>query len=149
VAQPWTWIFQSTPGEWLLREALAEEPRLLWKVSRYKNDINVGDTVWMWESGRDACLLARCTVTSRPRLQPADPRYEKYVVDPKYREDMWRAGLRVERVFDKPLPREELVADESLAALPPIGGPTTARRGTNFSVKPPEAAILEAMANGR
>ena len=149
MAAPWTWIFQSTPGDWDLRRCLVEQPGLFWKVSAYKNDINIGDTVFMWESGSDAALLARCSVTSRPRKQPADPKYAPYVRHRKYLEEMVRARLRVDLVLTSPLKRRELIEHAVLADQLPIGGAPGARQGTNFNVHPTAASLLAELAAAR
>jgi hypothetical protein len=148
-AAPWTWFFPCNPKHWDLRRCLAEQPGLFWKVSSYKKDIQIGETVYMWESGPKAALLARCSVTSRPRLQPADPKYAPYMRDPKYRQDMWRARLHVEQAFASPIPRDELVEHALLADQLPIGGPASARQGTNFSVPPAAAELLDRLTRDR
>ena len=145
----WTWIFQCNPKEWDLRRCLAEQPGLFWKVASHKNEIKLDHTVFMWESGPEAALLARCVVTSKPRLQPADPKYAPYMRDRKYLKEMWRARLRVERVFDDPLTRDELLQHELLANQLPIGGAPAARQGTNFSVHPDAARLLEHLTSDR
>jgi hypothetical protein len=103
----------------------------------------------MWESGPKAALVARCSVTSTPRLQPADLKYAPYLRDPKYREDMWRARLRVERAFASPIPRDELLGHALLANQLPIGGLASARQGTNFSVPPATAELLDRLTRDR
>jgi len=149
MAQPWTWVFQSNPTEWDLVRCLQEQPRLFWKVSHYKKDINPGDTVYMWQSSAQAMLLARCSVTSKPRLQPADPKYATYMKHRKYLEDTWRCRLVVEQVFSEPLDREELLEHPLLAEQLPIGGQAPARQGTNFSVPPDPSRLLAELTRNR
>jgi hypothetical protein len=52
MAAPWTWIFQANPDQWDARRCLSEQPGLFWKVAAYRSDINIGDTVYLWESGK-------------------------------------------------------------------------------------------------
>jgi hypothetical protein len=73
--------------------------------------------------------------TLRPELQP-------YVRHPKYLEEIRRAGLLVERVIQPELTRAMLVKHPLLSQLAPIGGPSAARQGTNFSVPPVAAELL-------
>ena len=138
--KPWTWIFQSNPRQWDLRGALAQEPRLSWKVSSFRADIKVGDTVYMWECGARAALLARCTVISPPRVELAQAKYERYALDPKYLDEMCRAELSVDLVLGDPLCREALLQHAELRNQRPIGGAT--HQGTNFDVPPDPAALL-------
>ena len=149
MAVQWTWIFQSTPGDWDLRRCLLEQPGLFWKVSAYKSDINVGDTVYMWESGADAALLAQCSVTARPRMQPADPKYASYIRHPKYLDEMVRTRLKVEVVLRSPLTRLELMKHALLEKQLRIGGAPGARQGTNFNVHPDAAKLLAELVAAR
>lgn len=142
----WTWIFQAKPGEWDLRGQLAEQPRAQWKVSAFAADTKIGDTVYLWESGANAALLARCRLTSRPAVQPLRPDLQQYVRHPKYLGEIKRAGLVVEHVIEPELPRSVLVEHPVLAQLAPIAGPTAARQGTNFSVPPRAAELLDRLA---
>ena len=141
VTSNWTWIFQAKPGEWDLRGQLAEQPRAQWKVSAFGADMKIGDTVYLWESGPNAALLARCRLMSKPAVQPLRPELRSYVRHPKYLGEIKRVGLLIEQVIRPELSRTVLVEHAALAELAPIGGPPTARQGTNFSV-PPEAAVL-------
>lgn len=144
----WTWIFQAKPGDWDLRGQLAEQPRAQWKVSAFAAEMKVGDTVYLWESGPTAALLARCRLTSKPAVQPLRPELRPYVRHRKYLGEIKRAGLAVERVIDPELPRAALLEHAELAELAPIGGPTAARQGTNFSVPPSAAALLDRLVAG-
>lgn len=104
--------------------------------------MKIGDAVYLWESGANAALLARCRLTSKPAVQPLRPELQPYVRHPKYLEEIRRAGLLVERVIQPELTRTMLVKHPLLAQLAPIGGPSAARQGTNFSVPPPAAELL-------
>jgi len=145
----WTWIFQAKPGEWDLRSQLAEQPRAQWKVATFAAEMKIGDTVYLWESGPKAALLARCRLTSKPVVQPLRPELRAYVRHPKYLGEIRRAGLLVELVIEPELTRQELLEHPALAALAPIGGPTAARQGTNFSVPPQAAELLDALVGSR
>jgi hypothetical protein len=148
VTQNWTWIFQAKPGDWDLRGQLAEQTRAQWKVSAYAADMKIGDTVYLWESGRNAALLAKCRLTAKPTVQPLRPELRPYVRHPKYLGEIRRAGLVVEQVIRPELPRALLVEHELLSNLPPIGGRPAARQGTNFSVPPQAAALRDRLVRG-
>src|SRR4051794_19662095 len=109
MAKNWTWIFQAKPGEWDLRGQLAEQPRAQWKVSAFAADMKVGDTVYLWESGRDAALLAKCQLPSRPAVRPLRPELRPYVRHPKYLGEIRRAGLTVEQLIEPEMTRGELL----------------------------------------
>ncbi len=105
--------------------------------------MQIGDTVYLWESGPNAALLARCRLTSMPAVQSLRPELQPYVRHAKYLGEIKRAGLVVERVIRPELTRTTLIEHALLAKLAPIGGPTAARQGTNFSVPPPAAELLD------
>jgi hypothetical protein len=149
VSTNWTWIFQAKPGEWDLRSPLAEQPRAQWKVATFAAKMKIGDTVYLWESGPNAALLARCRLTSKPVVQPLRPELRDYVRHPKYLGEIRRAGHVVEFVIEPELTRQELLEHAAFAALAPIGGPTAARQGTNFSVPPQAAELLDALVGSR
>lgn len=138
----WTWIFQAKPGDWELRRQLAEQPRAQWKVATFAGEMKIGDAVYLWESGPNAALLAKCRLTSKPAVQLLRPELRPYVQNLKYLEEIRRAGLLVERVIQPELTRAELIKHPPLAELAPIGGPSAARQGTNFSVPPVAAELL-------
>ena len=145
----WTWIFQAKPGEWELRRQLAEQTRAQWKVATFAADMKIGDTVYLWESGKNAALLARCRLSSKPAVQPLRAELRPYALHPKYLGEIRRAGLVVEQRIEPELTREELCAHETLAALVPIGGAAAARQGTNFSVPPADARLLAELVAAR
>jgi hypothetical protein len=133
---------QAKPGDWDLRSQLAEQPRAQWKVSTFAAETKIGDAVYLWESGPNAALLAKCRLTSKPAVQLLRPELRPYVRHPKYLEEIRRAGLLVECVIQPELTRAELIKHPLLAELAPIGGPSAARQGTNFSVPPAAAELL-------
>jgi hypothetical protein len=87
-------------------------------------------------------LLARCRLASKAAVQPLRAELQPYVRHPKYLGEIRRAGLLVEQVIEPELTRAVLLEHPELAGLAPIGGPTAARQGTNFSVPPAAAALL-------
>ena len=62
-----TWIFQGKPEIWN-GTAGVELTDIHWVVRQHENDIQVGDRVYIWQSGADAGIIATATVTSGPTL---------------------------------------------------------------------------------
>jgi len=67
-----TWIFQSNPELFDLPAALAELSELTWVAREHVHEIMPGDTVYLWESGRDAGIVARARVMTAPAEMPQD-----------------------------------------------------------------------------
>ncbi len=43
------WIFKCNPDKYRLADRLADpNPTLTWTVSRFRHEINAGDTVFLW-----------------------------------------------------------------------------------------------------
>jgi predicted RNA-binding protein with PUA-like domain len=61
------WIFKSNPSLFKLDERLRDpEPITTWKVSRYKDDIQIGDLAFIWRTGDKRGIVAVMEITSKP-----------------------------------------------------------------------------------
>jgi hypothetical protein len=145
-----TWIFQSNPDQFDLDAYLGTSPtQLPWLVTRYAQQIEVGDRVFIWRtkgSGeKDAGIIAEATVVA-----PAMPRPESADAVSFWRANaeqmahvLPRALLRLTRVASKKevLRREWLAQDPVLSELPNI----KMAAGTNYPVTQQQAARLYAL----
>ena len=73
-----TWIFQGNPEVFDIDSYLAASAGLItWRVARYAEHIEPGDTVYIWRSQGDqpqmAGIVAEGTVAEPPRVQLDDP----------------------------------------------------------------------------
>jgi predicted RNA-binding protein with PUA-like domain len=73
------WIFQSNPNYYDLTGAIDELTEITWAVNQYKKQIHAGDKVYLWESGKDAGILAVATVLSDPDHIHDDNREIKFI----------------------------------------------------------------------
>ena len=62
------WIFQANPKIYDLEGSLKSLNKQKWSVRQYKNEIKIGDTVYLWQSGPNAGILAKSTVLTKPAL---------------------------------------------------------------------------------
>lgn len=141
-----TWIFQSNPAYYLLSDALKQLPELLWGVKQHAGEIHVGDQVFLWESGRDAGVVALATVTTEPGVATEDGRDRDFVTDP----EALKSGhplvtLRIDRVLNERLSKARLTTHAVLGGLSIIKRPPL---GTNFAVTPEQARALLALLPG-
>jgi hypothetical protein len=82
-----TWLFQGNPDDFNLDGYLATRPpEFPWLVTRYADDIAVGDRVYIWrtqgEQATDAGVIAEAEVIAPPALRPESPDAVRF----------WRAG---------------------------------------------------------
>jgi predicted RNA-binding protein with PUA-like domain len=111
------WLVQGNPAKWRVHEFFADGNELdSWSVTRYRDQIQQGDDVALWLTGRDAGVVGLGTVTGEVEDVVGDP-------DPYWtrREDAdavrMRMPLRLTEVFlDAPITREELRHDPRFAA---------------------------------
>lgn len=61
-----TWIFQANPKTYNIDGALQKLKEITWSVTRYKNEIQPGDRVFLWRSGGEAGIVADGTVMTAP-----------------------------------------------------------------------------------
>jgi len=61
------WIFKTNPDKYLLDERLRDaEPKISWKVTRYKDEIKNGDIAFIWRTGENRGICAVMKIDSDP-----------------------------------------------------------------------------------
>jgi hypothetical protein len=143
-----TWIFQGNPKWFDIDGFLATSPaRAFWTVSRYKDEIAVGDRVFLWRSvGKGdgvSGIVAEATVISPAVPRPDDEMSRPFWLtgDPKEIKD--RADLRFVRVANKReiLKRDWLQEDPVLRDLLIL----KSANSTNFKIDDHHAKRLDAL----
>lgn len=120
------WVFQADPARYVLS---VEVPRIgighsdSWLVTRYKDQIEIGDRILLWQSGPVSGIYALGQVLNAPALRDGELR-----VDVQYT-----------RLLPRPILKEELKSHPVLSALQIIKAP----QGTNFLVTPEQWAALQ------
>jgi len=64
------WIFQCNPDSYDLPGALRESSVETWLANQNRSEIKPGDTVYLWETGKQSGILAVATVLSDPAMMP-------------------------------------------------------------------------------
>jgi hypothetical protein len=140
--QPRAWIFQANPTLYDLESALQTLTELTWLVRQHKDDIKQGDTVYLWEGGSDAGIIAVATVTAGPALRGQNEQDTVFDRDAtKFAGDQLRVLLRVERVLGNRLSRVDLRTHPILQNMTILKAP----QGTNFALSVDEARALSAL----
>lgn len=128
---PRAWIFQSNPDQYDLPAALGGRSEFYWLVRRYEREIHVGDRVYLWETGREAGVVAIAVVASEPDVVE-DPD-DEFTRDPAaFTGARPRALLRITEIVEPRLARVEIKANPILATLMNL----RIFQGTNFPLTP-------------
>ena len=138
------WIFKYNPEKYRLADRLADpNPDITWTVSRYRDQIAPGDTIFIWETGPErgirAVLRAVATPQHMAELESEQPYWAQRDNDIRCRV---RATI-IERDVD--LPHTDLRQVPGLENLSVFHG---FQQGTNFPVTPDEGAILLGLIRG-
>lgn len=131
-----TWIFQCNPDRFDIDGFLKHNVgQLSWLVARYKDDIGIGDTVYLWRSGDDAGIVGEAEVIGPVETRQDDPDALPYWIGgDEGAEPAPRVRMRLKRVANgrEVIQRNWLKEDHELRDLSIIKMPT----GTNFPVAP-------------
>ncbi|MBV5259468.1 EVE domain-containing protein [Synechococcus moorigangaii CMS01] len=129
------WLFQGNPRYHRVLDAIREQTTMPWLVTRYKNQIQVGDGVLIWVAGEAAGIYAIAEVIAPPVVMAAtDIQDMNYWTDQsRLRADKPRSQIRlIRRLLGQPLRKIELRFDGILRDLDVIHTPG----GTNFKITP-------------
>jgi len=133
------WIFKCNPERYRLDERLADRAnsRITWTISRFKDEIGPGDTVFLWVTGNDRGIRAIMRVDDAPRMMPELESERAYWFDDDTKERLRVVGTLTH--WNVNLRHDELRATEGLAELSVFKG---FQQATNFPVTPEEGMIL-------
>jgi predicted RNA-binding protein with PUA-like domain len=118
------WLVQSNPAKWRVREFFAHGNQLeSWSITRYRDQIQQGDDVALWLSGREAGVVALGVVTGDVEDVVGDD--GPYWTDPADAHAVrMRMPLRLTEAFlDAPVTREELRHDRRFAGATILSQP--------------------------
>jgi hypothetical protein len=132
------WIFKCNPGKYRLTDRLADpNPTLTWTVSRHRDEIGPGDTVFLWETGPNRGIRAVMRVDQAPCLMVELESEQSYWAE-RDTQEQWRVlGTLTHR--DVGLIHTDLREVPGLENLSVFHG---FQQQTNFPVTPEEGAIL-------
>lgn len=134
------WVFQASPQYYDIVGAIRTLQEQTWLVSQHREEIHVGDTVFMWEAGSNAGIAGIARVETEPNEILAKDDEKPFVRnEEKFAGLQPRVVLRILRVLRQRLTRKQLMIDETLRSLRVIANP----RGTNFPVSPEQLRKLK------
>ncbi|HII06454.1 MAG TPA: EVE domain-containing protein [Methanotrichaceae archaeon] len=133
------WVFQSNPKYYDLAGAINELTEITWAVNQYKKQIHAGGRVYLWESGKDAGILAVATVLSDPDYISDDDKDKKFIRSgEKFSEKGLQVSLHIDFVLPERIMRKDMLDHPVLRSLEVITFPNA----TNFAVTKEQARIL-------
>jgi predicted RNA-binding protein with PUA-like domain len=137
-----TWIFQSNPAIYDLSRAVKRLPTLSWNAAQHVADMQIGDRVFLWQSGPEAGIVGVATITEPPAPSRMTAEELRFAVQPeRFSSERMRAGLRVNETLERPLLRRDLMTVPGLSEMEILRQP----QATNFRVTAKEAEILTSL----
>lgn len=138
------WLFQANPTVYNLAEELKTKSVgdvADWSVSRYRDEMDPGETVLLWQGGEHAGIYALGELIGEPFERPTGEFWPDREDRP---ETEWAVPYRYTRILDRPLVKADLQRHPILRELLVIQMP----QGTNFMVTPEQWSALQEMIDG-
>lgn len=131
------WVFQANPKQYDVDAALEALDHIWWRVPQYTSEIQVGDLVVVWRSGKEAGVIGVGRVLAPPQLHVPDESEARFVVHPD------EAPSSTTRVLVAVAPAH-FIAKERVKAIPELSEHliVTAPMGTVFRLSADEWAAL-------
>lgn len=132
------WLFQASPKVFQLRRALQSEALETFVVTSHKHEIEAGDKVILWQSGREAGCYGLATIVSAVgaiEISEAERAFFKTEIDEKS-----RVKIKVDyNLWNKPITRELLMGNPAFKDLY-VGLP-----GSNFVATKKQYEAIEGL----
>lgn len=141
------WIFQGNPKYYDVIRAVDELDSIAWGVNQSGKQIKAGDKVYIWQSGKEAGIVASGTITTDPKMHESekDDPYNITFHDEIDDSEFLAVNIDIERRFTKNIIyRTLLKADKRTCKMEVITYPGA----TNFRVKDAEDTVIESVIDG-
>lgn len=130
------WIFQGNPDIFDMEKYINSKEDITWTVTRYSDEIEVGDEVFIWRSGENAGIIALANVISRPDNSIKED------ADQLWKEHLKKEGLKtalriVSRYTETPLLKKQImpiIPELSILKQP---------QGSNFKISRDDAQAIK------
>ena len=111
------WLFQGNPKYYRILDGIRDFTQMPWLVTRYAKEMQLGDGVLVWMSGKDAGVYAIAEIIESPKLMPELPD-SGYWLDKSRLGDKPFATLRfTDKLLERPMLRSDLKQDPVLKSL--------------------------------
>jgi hypothetical protein len=137
---PRYWVFQANPNYYDINASLQELRDMTWLIKQQTGKIHLGDKIFIWESGKNAGVLAVGSVTSEPAVIDELAAMAKYTCSNNLgAAKELRAQVRVDYVLPTRIDKATVRATPALSQMTILRAPI----GTNFRITRDQAYNLE------
>ncbi len=144
-AEPAAWIFQASDSYFDLTGALRDLREFTWLVRQHADRIHAEDSVFLWQAGNDAGVVALGKVLTDPAPIPQLEEERRFNVSTdKFEGVQNRVRVKIEKVLTQRVTKRAILGHPVLGSLTIITAPT----GTNFRVTPEQARALFKLIEG-
>lgn len=141
-----SWIFQANPKIYDIDGAIRQLKEVNWRVAQHKERIRKGHRVYVWRSGPEAAIIAIAVVLIDPAVLPEPEEQRAFDRGGEESElHQLRVTLRVERLVEPPLTKDELRRQSGLENLLIL----RMTQGTNFPITAEESHLIEDLIDNR
>ncbi|HEV8069210.1 MAG TPA: EVE domain-containing protein [Planctomycetaceae bacterium] len=147
------WIFKWNPDDYDLDGRLKDpDPNTSSKVTKYQNEIALGDIAFIWQTGNDRGIRAVMRIDKAPGNWPELEVEKRYAKEPESDDCLRVVGTLIRRSVH--LRQPEIEAEIEKAGAGRFSLLTAVRQGTNFRLRSDEGEVLlrlvdDAIANRR
>lgn len=141
-----SWIFQGNPDRYDVMGAVTNLKECTWTVHQYANKVRPGDKVYIWESGRNAGVIAIGQVLTKPELMTRLAEEEPYFRDASLvgSEPASRVRVGIQQVLSAKITRDQFIDHPILSQASILEQP----QGTVFPLSSEQAAALDELISG-
>lgn len=126
------WLFQGNPKYYRVLDSIHDFEQMYWLVTRYTEDIAVGDGVLIWSAGKKAGIYAIGEVIEPVKTLNKVPDDNYWIIKKMSQPNAKRVLIYfTAKLLDNPILYQELIQNNILNNLSVISDP----RGTNFKLK--------------
>jgi hypothetical protein len=135
------WIFKCNRELYDLDGRLNDpEPSITWAVTRYKNEIQAGDIVFIWQVGDDRGIRAVMQIDRSPAVLPEPEVEQRYAKEAEGPQSLRAVGTLIRRDLD--LTQDEVEEELREAGIERFSLTQGVQQGTNFRLSVAEGEAL-------
>lgn len=124
------WLFQANPKYSRILDGIRELEGMYWLVTRYADQIAVGDRVLIWVAGKEAGIYALAEVTHLTHFVEQPPDLNYWLLPVRALGRFYAPVRFTNKLVDSPLLKARLRDDPILSKLQVLQAP----HSTNFKV---------------
>ena len=139
------WLFQFNP-KLFMRSAFNELDEISWliRIKKHRESIKLGETVYIWESGDNAGIIAVGEISRLPLMEEEGSQEKEFALDTdKFDGKQWRVKVKINQLLSRPITRQICKDNPSLSSLRVL----KMAQGTNYEVTDEEHSEIQKLLN--